>query len=73
MFKRGKDVEFTIFLPHEAKDYHDPIVAAGVLDQLLQSVVLVLQQLGLNSQTVLGDIPELRTEFLNTPGFLERR
>ena len=71
VFKRDKDVEFTIFLPHQRNDYHDLTVASLLLEQVLQSAVLILQQLGLNPANVLGDMHHLQTEFLNTPGLLD--
>lgn len=72
VFKRDKDVEFTIFLPYQPNDYHDRTVAVLLLEQVLQSAVLILQQLGLDAANVLGDMRQLRTEFLNTPGLLDR-
>lgn len=71
VFKRDKNVEFTIFLPHQPNDYHNLTAASLLLEQVLQSAVLILQQLGLNTATVLGDMHHLRTEFLDTPGLLD--
>lgn len=73
MFKRDKKVEFTIFLPHRPSDYHDPKVASLLVEQILQSAVLILQQLGLDTVNVVGDKHHLRTEFLSTPGLLDAR
>jgi len=73
VFKRDKDVEYTIFLPHRPSDYHDPAVAVLLPDQMLQSAAIILQQLGLSAANVLRDIEQLRAEFLSTPGLLDAR
>ena len=73
VFKRDKTVEFTIFLPHRANDCYDPAVASPLVNQVLQSVVIVLNQIGLNAATVLRDVDYLRSEFLSVPGLLDAR
>lgn len=71
VFKRDKNVEFTIFLPYRPSNYHDLAVASLLLEQVLQSALLIFQRLGLNTANVVGDMPHLRTEFLSTPGLLD--
>ena len=73
VFKRDKDVEYTVFLPYKPNDYHDPGLASLVLLQILQSTVRVLQELDLNPQKVVGDMNYLQATFLNTPGLLKTR
>jgi len=73
VFKRDKNVEFTIFLPHRPNDYHDLTVASLLLEQVLQSTVRILHQLGLNAANVLGDMHHLRAEFLSASGLLDTR
>jgi hypothetical protein len=73
VFKRDKDVEFSIFLPHRPKVYHDPAVAVLLVDQVLQSVTVILQQIGLDPTNVARDVPLLLSEFLRTPEFLKER
>ena len=73
VFKRDKTVEFTIFLPHGANDFHDLAVASPLLDQVLRSVVIILNQIGLDAVNVLRDTDHLRSEFLSVPGLLDAR
>lgn len=73
LFKREKTVEFTMFLPHGPNNYHDPVVASALLDQVLRSTVTVLQRVGLDPGRIESDILQLRTAFLNTPGLLDAR
>lgn len=73
VFKRDKDVEFTIFLPHRPKDYHDPAVAWSIVEQLLEASVQVLKQVGLDSAKVVADFPQLQKEFMRTPGLIKTR
>lgn len=72
-FKRDKTVEFSIFLPHGARDYHDLSEASLIVERLLNSIVLVLNQLGLDSTNVVRDIPQLVAEFQTTPGLMKPR
>jgi hypothetical protein len=69
VFKRDKTVEFTIFLPHQRIDYHNPQVSLSLFDELLKSVVLVLSELGLSTTALIADTLQLQTEFQNTPAF----
>lgn len=71
VFKRDKCVEFTIFLPYQSSDYYDPTVAASLVEQLLQSVVIILQKIGLDPVNVVRDADYLRSDFLSTPGLLD--
>jgi hypothetical protein len=73
VFKRDKTIEFTIFLPHRPSDFHDLDVASLLLDQVLQSVVSILNQIGLDAANVLRDADHLRSEFLSLPGLLDAR
>jgi hypothetical protein len=73
VFKRDKDVEFSIFLPHRSKDYHESTEASFVVEQLLEAAARAMQQVGLNTAKLIGDVPLLRAEFLNTPGLLNAR
>jgi len=72
VFKRDKNVEFTIFLPYRAaSDYHERKSSLILLNQMLQSVIRVLEQLRLDATNVLTDSTILETEFLNTPGLMD--
>lgn len=71
VFKKDKTVEFTIFLPHASLDYHDQKVIDALLGKLLDSVVLVLSQIGLNPTTIVTGKNLLITEFHNDPLLLE--
>lgn len=71
VFKRDKNVEFTIFLPHRRVDYRDPQESLALFDELFRSVLVVLPHVGLSTTTLAADIQQLQTEFQNTPGLLE--
>lgn len=71
LFKQDKTVEFTIFLPYQETDYHELATASLLLEQILRSVLIISQQIGLNSSGLLGDISHLQMEFLSTPGLLD--
>jgi hypothetical protein len=73
VFKRDKTVEFTIFLPHRANNYHDLDVASQLVEQVLQSVAIILPRMGLDPAKILSDTEHLRSEFLNVPGLLEEK
>ena len=73
VFKRDKDVEFSIFLPFRSKDYHDPVEASLILEQFLRAAAQVMNQIGLNTDKLLTDLPHIKTEFLRTPGLLRDR
>lgn len=70
-FNRDKTVEFTIFLPHEGRNYHEPKNSLVLLQRFLQAVGRVLEQLGLDASKILADFNVLETEFLNAPEFLD--
>jgi hypothetical protein len=70
LFKREKTIEFSIFLPHCQRDYHDIFVSSLVVGKILKSVVAILQQLGLDATKVVRDLDLLEAEFMTTPGLL---
>ena len=71
VFKRDKTVEFTIFLSHRARNYHESKNSVALLQQLLQAVAHVVEQLGLDASKVLADSTVFEAEFLRTPGLLD--
>jgi hypothetical protein len=73
VFKRDKNVEYTIFLPHEKRNYYLLQVAADVFNQLLESVVLVLTRNGFSTKKIVNDMQQLLIEFQNTPGLLKKQ
>ena len=71
IFKRDKTIEYSVFLPHKANDYHDIAVASHLVDQILDSVVVILPEVGLDASNVLKEAKRIRTEFLSRPGFID--
>jgi len=70
VFKRVKDVEFTIFLPH---DGHPPKGLDDLrrpLKLLLESIVAVLQSLGLDASQVVKDSPDLIEHIISNPAMI---
>jgi hypothetical protein len=72
-FKRDKCVEFTIFLPYQSRDYYDPSVAAYLVDQLLQSIGIILQDIKLDPENIVRDAARLRSDFLSISGLLDAK
>ena len=72
VFKQDKTVEFTIFLPYRANDYHDLKVASLLVNQMLQSIVIILQQIDLDPTDILRDTVYLQSEFLNTQNLMRK-
>jgi len=70
VFRRDKDVEFSVFLPHENKDYFDPAICRDIVRQLLESVIKVLEKLQLDATKVREKIPALLEEFMLRPKFI---
>lgn len=71
VFKKAMNVEFTIFLPHKVRNHHETKNALALLQQVLRSVVHVLELLNLDATRVLTESNLLETEFLNTHGLLD--
>ena len=55
MFKRTKDVEYTIFLPHDGRQPEEPNEFRRPLELLLESIVAVLRRLGMDPSRVVED------------------
>ncbi len=72
VFKSDKTVEFTIFLPHRSEDHYEPQNSLVLLRQVVQAVDRVLRDLDLDASRLLSDSSVLETEFLNTPGLLDK-
>lgn len=58
VFKRDKDVEYTIFLPYRDNG-HDPNILSNVVASLLSAIVFVLNDLGFDASNLLRDSREL--------------
>ncbi len=71
VFKRAKDVEFTIFLPHENRDYHTPEACQETVRLLIESIVAVLDRLQIDSTKICNDVAALLADFLVTPELMK--
>jgi hypothetical protein len=73
VFRKDKDVEFTIFLPHRSKDYHELAEASLLVELLLKAAIQVMDQLGLDTTKLIEDLSLLEAEFRSTPNLLNPR
>ena len=71
VFKKDKSVEFSVFLPHHGRDYFNRDELVVVFDELMQSVVLILDRVGLDASGLCPDLPLLRAEFLTKPELVD--
>ncbi len=59
VFKRDKDVEFTIFLPYESHEPNGPSAYQRPLKLLFDSIAVILQGLGMDASRIVEDSPAL--------------
>lgn len=67
VFKRDKDVEFSIFLPHNKSQVTDYSL---VLQQLMLGVIHILSSVKIDTSSLLDHLPHLIDEALNTPSMI---
>jgi len=72
VFKRDKDVEFTVFLPHDGRERARPSEYRQPLKLLLDSIVTVLQGLGMDASRVMEDSPALIEYVTSNPEMIKR-
>lgn len=72
VFQRGKDVEYSIFLPYDS-DNHDPSALKQVVVRLLSAIVNVLTDLGFDASAVLRDSSELADQIVENPAMIDWR
>lgn len=70
VFKRDKDVEYTIFLPHSGNDYNLNTLSV-VISKLLSAIVNVLQDLGFDSSSVSHNSAELAKQITADSAMIE--
>ncbi|MHA3770734.1 hypothetical protein ACXR0O_04250 [Verrucomicrobiota bacterium sgz303538] len=71
VFKREKDVEYTIFLPYENRNYYDVSALLDVFRLLLQSIIRIMEGLRIDAAKVRESAPFLYTEFLAKPELMD--
>jgi hypothetical protein len=70
IFKRPRNVEFTVFLPYEARDCYDGEASRKIIQLILQSATRILEHVGLDATKVRDDSPALLAAFLARPEFI---
>ncbi len=71
VFKRDKDVEYTIFLPHSGKQFHLKADLGESLKLLMDSVATVLRVLRLDASQFEEKSPALIDQILSDPAMFE--
>src|SRR4051794_37692580 len=70
VFRRTKDVEFTIFLPHDGDLPSDQAGYRGPLQMLVSSIVVILRRLEIDASRVLEDGPGLIDRMASDPAMI---
>jgi hypothetical protein len=71
VFKRTKDVEFSVFLPHDGRQPCKPDDCRQPIKFLLDSIVIVLSRLDLDASNVLKDAPFLLEHTVTAPEMIK--
>jgi hypothetical protein len=72
VFKRDRNVEFTIFLPHKAGESSGQASYVTPLKLLFDSVAHILQSLGIDASRVVEGAPALIEHVISTPAMFTR-
>ena len=71
MFKKDKDVEYTIFLPFRKEQTHGPDEYHAVLKLLICAIVDVLNRLEIDPSRLLEDSPALIERIVSDPKMIK--
>ena len=71
VFRRTKDVEYSIFLPHEGRPPKTKMACKEPLRMFLESVVKVLQSLKADTRLIEADVPALIEHVVSEPTMFE--
>jgi len=72
VFKRDKDVEFTIFLPHKGSKVTNQIEYADALKHLLNGVVTVLKSFHIDTLQLVENSSNLIERVISDPTMIEK-
>ncbi len=73
IFKRDKDIEFTVFLPFSDSNTNGVVKYRQVLTRLFNGIVNALQSLGIDASNVINDSAELIEYFYSAPEMISTR
>lgn len=73
IFRRAKDVEFTIFLPHNRIQFETAEDLRPIVEALLGGVIGALDKLFIGSTELQNHAPEIAKAFQNTPGLVQEK
>jgi len=73
VFKKTKDVEYAIFLPHGGGKDDDTKCHEKALDYLFESIVSILESLGIDATNVVRDSFDLIGQIIANPAMLNAR
>jgi len=71
IFKRAKDIEFTIFVPHNKNRFQTAEDLQPIVDALLAGVIDALNKLFIDSSELKNHASEIVKDFKNIPGLLK--
>ena len=70
-YARGKEVQFTIILPHlGGPESNEPADNVQVMKLLFESLAVALQKVEINPSKILEDMPAITQEFLTKPNMI---
>jgi hypothetical protein len=67
VFRKDKDVEYTIFLTYDIDRAHGPLLCRCVLKQLLEQIMIVLEKLKMDVVKLSLDVDEIIENIINDP------
>lgn len=73
VFKKTKDVEYTIFLPHEGSGFPSPPDYSRVLSILFDSIIAILEELEVDVTKLVNDAPDLIKQIVSNPTMFKKQ